>query len=181
MVLGLQAAFDGAARRSTEPPGPGLVQRGGQSAAKAVEGDGPVAQLGSLVVRRHLHDRAQPPQQPIPLGLVQGGRTGNVERQLGPGGGPVGVLAAGSARRREPPRQLVEADGAIGSDLEHLGHTPSLTALGAATAPALAPALGGGQRSGTGRSVRPSLRTSVWPPGRHRDGPTSASDREASV
>jgi hypothetical protein len=84
------------------------VQCGGQAFCETFEGHGAVAQLRSLVVHTHAHDRPEPLDDARSLSRPERRRRRRVEAHLGPRVRTVGVLSSGTAAGREPPVELVE-------------------------------------------------------------------------
>jgi hypothetical protein len=84
----------------------------GQLGDEALEGQGAVPGLRTGLVHDDHGDRADPLDQAAPLGLGERRGGGEVEPGLGPGVGPVRVLAPRATARGEAPLDLARVDGA---------------------------------------------------------------------
>jgi hypothetical protein len=98
------------------------VERVAKTFHQALFGQRSVARLAAFLVDDDTDLRPEPVDHPLALHRTEGRRGFEIEPQLHPRVGPVGVLATGSARWRERDLQLVTGDSnraGYGQDVRH--------------------------------------------------------------
>jgi len=102
-AFGVEAALHGSTSGSGRTSGFLHHERISQPQPQPIEGQSPVAQLGSFIIGRNNHRGTQFLHQTIALPLGQRGGGLDIETDLRPGVSTIGVLSTGASARTEPP------------------------------------------------------------------------------
>ena len=159
--LGVEAAAHGGPPRGGGTPAGAGHQRLGQSFLKQLAGPGPVAVLGAAGGTHHPHPGTEVPKQHRPGGLIQRRAGGDVEGDLDPGVGGVGVLASRTPGAAEAPLEFLIRDAWRGGHPPMVDHDACHRGAPGGRAPVVS---GAGWLRATGRHGT-ARRTSLMVPG----------------